>query len=607
MEAAHSTSWILYDPLTRDQYSEYQQAGIGYLHAQLLVNRGIKTAEAMHTFLDARYDQLLDPLTMTGMASALERIQNALAAKEHITVFGDFDADGVTSSALLTRVLRRLKHEDAQLDFYIPHRIYDTRGLSKEAIDKIKTRGTSLIITTDCGSSDIEEVAYANNLGIDTIITDHHQPPEQLPQAYAMINPWRADNVYEERYLCGVGIAFKLAQALFHAFNREQEAQELLDLVAIGTIGDVAQLLGENHTLVRLGLQQLNHTSNPGLRSLIQITNLQPGKLRERDISYVLGPRINAAGRIEHASTAFHLLTTDDAEEARMYAQELEEMNQSRQQQTEELMKLVREQAQGLSGDQVVLVYGHKDTWPEGIIGLVAGRLSEEIKRPVFVLSQDTESSRGSARSYGTFNIIEALRNRADLFERHGGHAQAAGFTIANANIEALREHLLSWYENTHSPIEVLTENTVSSELISIITDQDPSVTADARKIDLFVRKPEELTYDIYRKLSLLSPFGAGNPEPTFKMDGLRLMRRWTSGPEGRHLRVRLGVNNLQFNGSYLRGGAQLNSFPEGSRVNVIFSLEPAWNAPEGANSQEIWLKILYMEHMLTDTHHVSQ
>ncbi len=607
VEAAQSISWTLHEPLTRAQHSEYQQAGIGYLHAQLLVNRGIKTAEAMHKFLDARYDQLLDPLSMRGMASALERIQRALAVKEHITVFGDFDADGVTSAALLTRVLRTMKHKDAPLDYFIPHRIFDTRGLSKEAIDKIKARGTSLIITTDCGSSDFEEVAYAKNLGIDIIITDHHQPPEQLPQAYSVINPWRVDSTYGERYLCGVGIAFKLAQALYHTYNREQEAQELLDLVAIGTIGDVAQLLGENHTLVRLGLQQLNHTNNPGLRSLIQIAHLQPGKLRERDISYVLGPRINAAGRMEHASTAFHLLTTDDTEEARMYAQELEELNLSRQQQTEELMKLVREQAQELSSDQVVLVYGHKDTWPEGIIGLVAGRLSEEIKRPVFVLSQDTKSSRGSARSYGNFNIIEALRNRADLFERHGGHAQAAGFTIANANIEELRKHLLSWYENTQSPIEALTENIETPDLIGLITDQESPVSADARKVDLFVRKPEELTYDIYRKLTLLSPFGAGNPEPSFRMDGLRLIRRWVSGPEGRHLRVRLSVDNLQFNGSYLRGGAQLNSFPEGSRVNVIFSLEPAWNTPEGANNQEIWLKIIHMEHVSTDRHHVSQ
>ncbi len=607
MDLSRSTSWTIYDPLTRSEYSEYQQAGIGYLHAQLLINRGIKTPEAMRKFLDARYDQLLDPLTMTGMASTLERIQSALAAREHITVFGDFDADGVTSAALLTRVLRAIKYQDAPLDYFIPHRIFDTRGLSKEAIDKIKVRGTSLIITTDCGSSDFEEVAYAKNIGIDIIITDHHQPPEQLPQAYSLINPWRSDSTYDERYLCGVGIAFKLAQALYHVYNREQEAQELLDLAAIGTIGDVAQLLGENHTLVRLGLQQLNHTNNPGLRALIQVANLQPGKLRERDISYVLGPRINAAGRMEHASTAFHLLTTDNAEEARIYAQELEELNQSRQQQTEELMKLVREQAQELSSDQVVLVYGNKDTWPEGIIGLVAGRLSEEIKRPVFVLSQDTMSSRGSARSYGGFNIIEALRNRADLFERHGGHAQAAGFTIANTHIEELRKHLLSWYENIQSPIEALTENTETPDLTSIIPEQEPPTPTGTRKVDMFVRKPEELTFDVYRKLSLLSPFGAGNPEPCFRMDGLRLIRRWVSGPEGRHLRVRLSINNLQFNGSYLRGGAQLNSFHEGSRVNVIFSLEPAWNTPDGANSQDIWLKILYMEQALKDIHPVSQ
>jgi single-stranded-DNA-specific exonuclease len=573
----------------------------------LLINRGIKTPEAMHKFLDARFDQLLDPLTMTGMTSAIERIRHALSAREHITVFGDFDADGVTSAALLTRVLRAIKHQDALLDYFIPHRIYDTRGLSKEAIDKIKTRGTTLIITTDCGSSDVEEVAYAKNLGIDIIITDHHQPPEQLPQAYSMINPWRADNTYEERYLCGVGIAFKLTQALYHVYNREREAEELLDFVAIGTIGDIAQLLGENHTLVRLGLEQLNHTNNPGLRALIQAANLHPGKLRERDISYVLGPRINAAGRMEHAGTAFHLLTTDDAEEARVYAQELEELNQSRQQQTEELMKLVREQAQELSSDQVVLVYGNKDTWPEGIIGLVAGRLSEEIKRPVFVLSQDTESSRGSARSYGGFNIIEALRNRADLFERHGGHAQAAGFTIANANIEELRKHLLSWHENTQSPFEAVAENTETPDLNGMIAEQEPSASTNSRKVDMFVNKPAELTYDVYRKLSLLSPFGAGNPEPSFRMDGLRLIRRWASGPEGRHLRVRLSVDNLQFNGSYLRGGAVLSSFPEGSRVNVIFSLEPAWNTPDGASSHDIWLKILYMEPAPTDIHLVSQ
>lgn len=589
-------SWAVYDPLKKAQIAEYRQAGIEYLHAQLLYNRGIKTPEAMRRFIDARYDQVPDPLALIDMDRALERIQRALATHEHITVYGDFDADGVTSAALITRVLRTLKHPDAALDYYIPHRVLDTRGLSREAIDKIKVRGTSLIITTDCGSSDIEEVVYARTLGIDIIITDHHRPPEQLPQALAMINPWRPDCTYSERYLCGVGIAFKLAQALLRAHHREQEAFELLDLVAIGTIGDVAQLLGENHTLVRLGMQQLNHTSNSGLRALIQITGLQPGRIRERDISYILGPRINAAGRMEHAEIALQLLITCNDEEARARAQQLEELNQSRQQLTEELMKLVREQAQSQSNDQVVLVYGDKDTWPEGIIGLVAGRLSEEIKRPVFVLSRDTESSRGSARSHGGFNLIEALRERADLFERHGGHAQAAGFTIANANIEELRKHLLAWYENSQSSSQAVTLDTETPDLTGVVTEQEITAPTDTRKVDLVISRPEKLTYDAYKTISLLSPYGTGNPEPIFRMDGLRLIRRWVSGPEGRHLRVRLRANNAQFNGTYLRGATRLGSLKEDSLVNVIFSLEPAWNPPDVESKPDIWLKVLDIE-----------
>src|SRR5258708_23300892 len=376
-------------------------------------------------------------------------------------------------------------------------------------------------ISPDCCSSDVEEVLYVKTLGIDTIITYHHCPPEQLPQAYAMINPWRPDCTYSERYLCGVGIAFKLAQALFRAHQREQEVQELLDLVAIGTVGDIAYLLGENHTLVRLGLQQLNHTQNAGLRALIQTANLQAGAIRERDISYVLAPRINAAGRMKHASIAFQLLTTGDDEAARQvsfnYAQELEQLNQSRQQQTEELMKLVREQAQSQSNEQVVLVYGDKDTWPEGIIGLVAGKLSEEIKRPVFVLSRDTVSSRGSARSHGGFNIIEALRERADLFERHGGHAQAAGFTIANSNIEELRKHLLNWHESSKPSLEALgavTETTETSELTLNGEVIEQEITTATDKVDLVIANPDAPTSAPYNKISLLSPFAPATPQP---------------------------------------------------------------------------------------------
>ncbi len=598
-----ASSWSVHTPLTKTQFEEFRAAGIASLHAQLLFNRGVTTPEAMRRFLAASFDEIPDPLTLIDMERAVERISRALDNHEHITIYGDFDADGVTSAALLTRALRKLKHAEGPLDYFIPHRIEDTRGVSRESLEKIRPRGTSLLITTDCGSSDVAEMEYARTLGIDVIITDHHHPPEQLPQAYAMINPWRPDCTYSERYLCGVGTAFKLAQALLRACGREEEVLELLDLVAIGTIGDVAQLLGENHTLVKLGLKQLDATTNAGLKALMQLANLQPGRRRERDISYALGPRINAAGRMKHASIAFELLTTDDEAEAQAKARELEELNQARQLITEELMKRVREQAQGQEGNTVVLVYGDKLEWPEGIIGLVAGKLSEEIKRPVFVLSQDSETSRGSARSSGDFNIIEALRDRADLFERHGGHAQAAGFTIVNTNIEALHQHLLSWQGNGRNgndggdETEPTVEAVVPPDLTGVVTEQEIFLPTYTRKVDRVITKPEtQLTYDAYTKISQLAPFGAGNPEPIFRLDGLRITRRWVSGPEGRHLRLRLRINGTQFHGTYFRAGSQIESFSEGALVNVIFCLEPAWNPPDGEGRKDVWLKIMDIE-----------
>jgi len=595
---ALAASWGIHAPLSKAQFEEYGRAGIGALHAQLLYNRGVTDAQAMQHFLAAKLDDLLDPLALIDMERALERIQRAFAANEHITVFGDFDADGVTSAALLMRALRRLKPPGAPLDYFIPHRIEDARGVSKEAIDRLKERGTRLLITTDCGSSDVAEIEYAKTLGIDCIITDHHHPPDPRPQPYAMINPWREDSTYSERYLCGAGIAFKLASALFRAYGRAEEAYQLLDLAAIGTIGDVAPLLGENHTLVRAGLEQLNHTTNAGLKALVQIARLQPGKIRERDISYALGPRINAAGRMKHASIAFELLTTDDEAEAQARAQELEELNQARQQITEELMKLVREQAQGQIDNPVVLVYGEKSAWPEGIIGLVAGKLSEEIKRTVFVLSQDDLTSRGSARSHGDFNIIEALRNRADLFERHGGHAQAGGFTILNSNIEALREHLLTWQGNGTPPSEITVAvvDGEATDLTVVTVEQETSQPTTSHMVDIVITRPEkQLTYEVYTKIGPLAPFGAANPEPVFRLDGARLVRRWPSGQEGRHLRVRLRHNESQFDGTYLRKGPAIDSYPEGAQVNVIFCIEASRDRfNEG--KQEVWLRVLDME-----------
>jgi single-stranded-DNA-specific exonuclease len=583
--------WATFERLTLPQFAPFKAAGIEFLHAQLLFNRGLRTPEEMRTFLDARLEQIPDPLRLIDMPRALERIQRALQAREHITIFGDFDADGVTSAALLTRALRRLGQPEELLSAYIPSRLQGTRGLSREAIDLLHARGTRLIITTDCGSSDVEEVKYAQDLGLDVVITDHHHPPAQLPQATALLNPWRADCTYGERFLCGAGIAFKLSQALYRAAGREREVWDLLDLVAVGTIGDVATLLGENHTLVRAGMQRLNATTNPGLLALLQAAQLRPGRVRERDISFGLAPRINAAGRMKDAGLAFRLLTTDDPHEAETLARELEALNLARQQSTESLMRLVREQAQQQEDKQVILVYGEKEDWPEGIIGLVAGKLSEETGRPVFVLSRDAEASRGSARSGENFNIIEALQAaRPQLFERFGGHAQAAGFTIANANIAELHEHLLHWYESSRpaAPAEPA-PHARTEPASSLETEASPAT----RKVDLVITKPALLNMETLEKVQRLAPFGAGNPEPVFRINGLQLLSRWTSGSERQHLRVRLRGKGLTFQGMMLRGGARFATLKELAPVDVIFSLEYAWNPLEGENRQEVRLRVL--------------
>jgi single-stranded-DNA-specific exonuclease len=586
----------------------YREARIDPLHAQLLYNRGLRTPAEMRAFLDARLESIPDPLSLTDMGLALARIQRALATpEEHITIFGDFDADGVTSASLLTRALRRLGQPSERLSVYIPSRLRGPRGLSREAMDTLHARGTTLIITSDCGTSDVEEVNYAQTLGIDVIITDHHHPPAQLPQPLALINTWRLDSTYGERYLCGVGTAFKLAQALYRAAGYEREVWELLDLVAIGTVGDVVPLLGENHTLVRAGLQQLNQTRNPGLQALCQAAHLQLGKIRERDISFVLAPRINAAGRMEDAKLAFRLLTTDDSAEAQALAEELEQLNASRQQQTEELMKLVRAQAELQAGKQVILVYGEQASWPEGIIGLVAGKLADETHRPAFVLSQGVEVSRGSARSQENFNIILALQAaRPHLFERFGGHAQAAGFTIANEHIAELHAHLLRWHEEPQVSLALAVEETSQEVAIELNNSGNEEVAVElnnsggeieaslvSRKIDLVIAKPERVNMDMLKKINQLAPFGSGNPEPVLQLDNVVLQRRWTTGNDGRHLRVRLRAHNQTFSGILLRGGAKAETLKEDSRVQIIFSLEQAWTPQGSEPKQEVSLKLL--------------
>lgn len=602
--------WEPYSQLGPELFQAAKNVGIEPIQAQLLHNRGLKTVEEMDTFIRAAYDETRDPLTLIDMPRAVARIQQALDNKEHITVYGDYDADGVTSSALLFRALRLLKSPDAVLDHHIPHRLKDGCGLNLTALDMLKARGTQLIITTDCASSDVEQVAYATTLAMDVIITDHHHPPVERPQAYAMVNPWRSDCTYGERYLCGVGIAFKLAQALYRAYNRPQtEELELLDLVAIGTIADIAPLLGENHTYVRLGLEHLNATNKPGLQALIRNANLQPGKIRERDIAFGIAPCINAAGRMQEASIAFALMVTDEVEEADRIAHELKELNTLRQVETEALMRNVREQAALYPNDAVILVAG--DNWHEGIIGLVAGKLAEELDKPALVVSQDPEThlSRGSARSQKGFNIIAALRNFSPFLERYGGHAQAAGFTIRSERLETLRTHLLRWYESGGTPDPALIEGTTLPDPTGIVTEQESSETAPTlmpKMVDLTFTKNGLITYQTYKLLRRLSPFGAGNPEPIFAMEHVSLLDARASGPNRQNLLLRLGTLNHSGDklagkaskvepmprGTYTRGATELSRFKNVDAVTIIFRI----GSSEDDARPEIWLKILDVE-----------
>lgn len=604
-----STQWRTYPLRSKAERQADTQQGIDSLYAQLLSNRGVTHSDEISRFVHASYSDSLSPFLLVDMSVAVQRIQQALAQQEHITVYGDYDADGVTSSALLFRALRQLKAAEATLDFHIPHRQRDGCGLNIAALDMLKQRGTQLIITTDCASSDVEQVRYANELGVDVIITDHHNPPIELPDAYAMVNPWRADGTEDAlafRPLCGAGMAFKLVQALYRKYNRSSEEEmELLDLVAIGTIADIVPLIGENHILARLGMQRLNMTHKPGLKALIRSANLRQGRVRERDIAYGLAPRINAAGRMQDASIAFNLLTTESEEEAAEYVAQLEELNIARQQQTEELMRKVREEAQHHPDDTVILVSG--EGWHEGILGLVAGKLVEEIHKPVFVVSNDVETrlSRGSARSQKDYNVIEAIRGFAGRLERYGGHAQAAGFTIETAHIEDFRRHLLEWQTTGNSAVieEDVAEaiEPISTAVVEEIVQQAEIVVeqaAIAHVVDLVLRRTDLLNYGGYTKLRKLSPFGAANPEPSFKIERAYLIDRWASGINRQNLRLKLAVTDLKTGkaitatGTLTRGAELLEAFDRGSLVDIVFRIESS----EDDSRRDIWLKILDMQ-----------
>uniref|UniRef100_A0A832I0L3 Single-stranded-DNA-specific exonuclease RecJ n=1 Tax=Eiseniibacteriota bacterium TaxID=2212470 RepID=A0A832I0L3_UNCEI len=479
-----------------------------------LVHRGIVSAADAQRFLDPALEDLHDPYALADLATAVARLRAAIAAREPILVHGDYDVDGITSTFLLYAVLEEL---GADVGYRIPHRTLDGYGLSPAAVDEAHRRGARLIVTVDCGVTAHEAVARARALGIDIIVTDHHEPAATLPPALAVVNPLRADCGYPFKPLAGVGVTFKLVEALLRGHGGIARAREFLDVVALGTIADVVPLVGENRVLARLGLDRLSGAGRVGLRALAEVAGLAGKRIGSGHVAFVLAPRINAAGRMGHAEQGLRLLLARDEREARACAESLEDDNERRRRHDEQVLQEAAQRVEtelGWPGCRSILLWS--EHWHPGVIGIVASRLVERFQRPTLLVALDGDRGRGSGRSLPGLDLHRLLADCDDLLESHGGHAVAAGLSVRRDRLPALRER-----------VERLVAERLAPE------DWTPRLTFDA---DLALG---DCTLDLVEWLERLSPHGLENPEPVFRATGVTVLSAQAVGG-GKHLRLRL-------------------------------------------------------------------
>jgi single-stranded-DNA-specific exonuclease len=519
---------------------------------QILYNRGYPTAESAQSYLEAKPPAGTDPFCMLGVPAAVERILTAIRRQEPLAIYGDYDVDGVTATALLVIILKGL---GANVIHYIPNRFDEGYGLNNEALDALSERGIRLVITVDCGIRSPEEATHARGLNMDLIITDHHQPAGELPQALAIINPKQPGDTYPDKDLAGVGLAYKLAEGLLMAMRKEGLSippsvnhEDTLDLVALGTVADLAPLTGENRALVRAGLRLIRKPQRQGLMALIAAAGLTPARITATDIGFALGPRLNAAGRLDTAMDALTLLTTGDIHLAGKLAQQLDNQNRERQKITREIQSLAEEIA--LAGGEVpiLLFAAHKDFNP-GVVGLAASRLVEQYYRPAIVATRSEDTTRGSCRSIPEFHITKALDQCADLLVHHGGHAAAAGFTVWNHNLDELILRL---------------QEIASSQLASF--DLRPTLAADA-EVTL-----EDLDHHLLKSLDYLQPTGYGNPQPLFVTRGLNVKNPRPVGKDGAHLKLSFTDGWVVMDAIAFRLAQRLESIPP--KVDAIYTFE---------------------------------
>ena len=534
---------------SQEAYKAMERQGVPTLVAATLCARGMTDLAEAKGLLSSGEDQLQDPFLMKDMDLATARIGRALRNGEKIAVYGDYDVDGITSTCLLTDFLRR---EGGTVIPYIPDRMEEGYGLNREAVAALRGQGVGLIVTVDCGITAVEEAACAASLGVELVITDHHECKAALPAAAAVVDPRRAGCPYPFKCLAGVGVALKLVLALGGPARRDELLERYADLAAIGTVADVMPIVGENRIIVAEGLKKLSVTANIGLEMLLREAGMKNRRLTSSTISYVLAPRINAAGRMGKAELAAELFLTKDPVRAQALAAELCEQNKLRQNEEnkilEQTLTRLRREYNPLE-DKIIVLAG--EGWHQGVIGIVCSRLCDRYGCPVVLISVDEDGvGKGSGRSIGSFNLFEALTSCEDLFERYGGHALAAGLTVQADRIEELRTRLRK-YAETHVTM---------AELVPQL------------HIDCMVQS-EWLTQENIESLSVLEPYGMKNAEPVFCMKNMTV-EEITPLSSDRHVRLSLIKDGKRFSAIWFGIGAGGLGFVEGNTVDAAFHLE---------------------------------
>jgi len=551
-------TWTIYPPVPLDFQATIEAPEI---IAQLLFNRGITDNFQIVEFLQSSSPDYHDPMLLPGMHKAVNRIKEALTSKHPVGVFGDFDVDGVTATAIISDGLGQLGIEIIP---YIPDRLTEGHGLNYDAIQSLNRSGAKLIITVDCGITSHKEVEMASELGIDVIITDHHMPPPLLPNALAVVDPKVEDSIYPFSELTGAGLAFKLIQG-FYNYLGVRMPNTVVGLAALGTVADMAPILGENRTIVKNGLNELENTSSLGLQALFQKANIFGAPLTSETISFKIAPRLNASGRLQHAISSYDLLTTSSSEEAEALAVTLENFNLNRRTLTDTLYLIAQEKAR-LLGENAPIILISDPNFSPGIAGLLASKLTNEFHKPAIVMSHEQNLMRASGRSIPGFNLISALYKCEDLFTKYGGHPMAAGFTIDANNLPVLKKRMTNIAE-------------------TMIRDLPANPML---KIDVEVN-PSRLIGDVYNWLQSFEPFGVGNPTPVFLAKNVEILKAWSVGSNAQHTRLKINDGVSTWDG--IAFGYLLDNI-SGRYQDLVYSLlVNNWKGKKALNLKVLDLK----------------